>query len=60
MAVRLLALCTIHPLPLGGFLGLTSVRGSVDPRVIVWLEGLGQLKNSMTSRIEPMIFQLVA
>jgi hypothetical protein len=28
------------------FLVLISVRGSVEPRVIVWLEGLGDLKKS--------------
>jgi hypothetical protein len=34
---------------------------AVDPRSIVWLEGLGQLKNPMTSSgIEPIIFWLVA
>jgi hypothetical protein len=33
----------------------------MDPRVIVQLEGLGQLKNAMTSSgIEPATFQLVA
>jgi hypothetical protein len=34
---------------------------AVDPRAIVRLEGLGQLKNPMTSsRIEPATYQLVA
>jgi hypothetical protein len=43
-----------HPLPPGRFLVLISVRGWVDLRVIVRLEGLGQLKNSMTSSwLEP-------
>jgi hypothetical protein len=36
------------------------VRGRVDPRAIVRLEGLGQLKNPMTLGIEPETFQLVA
>jgi hypothetical protein len=36
-------------LPTGRFLVLISVRGCVDPRAIVRLEGLGQLKNPMTS-----------
>jgi hypothetical protein len=43
MAVRLSALHSGHPLPPGRFLVLISVRGWVDPRVIVRLEGLGQL-----------------
>jgi hypothetical protein len=60
MAVRLLALFTGHPLPLGRFLVLISVRGWVEPRAIVQLEGLGQLNNPVTSLgIEPAIFQLV-
>jgi hypothetical protein len=44
MALRLSALCAGHLLHLGRFLVLISVRGWVDPRIIVWLKGLGQLK----------------
>jgi hypothetical protein len=46
MAVRLSALSTGSPLPPGKFLVLISVRGWVDLRVIVRLEGLGQLEKS--------------
>jgi hypothetical protein len=46
MAVRLSALCARRPLPPGRFLVLISVRGWVEPRAIVRLEGLGQLKKS--------------
>jgi hypothetical protein len=54
MAVRLSALRAGRPLPPGRFLVLISVRGWVDPRAIVWLGGLGQLKNPATSSgIEP-------
>jgi hypothetical protein len=60
MAVRLPALRPGHPLPPGRFLVLISVRGCVDPGIIVRLEGLGELKNAMTSSgIEPATFRLV-
>jgi hypothetical protein len=49
MVVRLSALQAGRPLPLGRFLVLSSVRGLADPRAIVRLEGLGQLKNPMIS-----------
>jgi hypothetical protein len=49
MAVRLSALRAGRPLPPGKFLVLISVRGCVDPRTIVLLEGFGQLKSLMTS-----------
>jgi hypothetical protein len=48
MAVSLPALRAGRPLPPGRFLVLISVRGGVDTRAIVRLEGLGQLKNPMT------------
>jgi hypothetical protein len=47
--------------PPGRFLVFISVRGCVDPRAIVRLEGLGQFKNSVTSLgIAPAIFGLLA
>jgi hypothetical protein len=49
MAVRLSALRAGRRLPPGRFLALISVRGCVDPRTIMRLEGLGQLKNPVTS-----------
>jgi hypothetical protein len=59
MAVRS-ALRVGRPLSPGRDLILISVRGCVDPRVIVRLEGLGQLKITVTSGIEPTTFRLVA
>jgi hypothetical protein len=61
MAVRLLALRADRPLSPGRFLVLISVRDWVDPRTVVRMEGLGKLKNPMTSsEIEPETFRLVA
>jgi hypothetical protein len=57
MAVMLSALCAGRPLPQGRFLVLIPIRGWVDPRAIVRLEGLGRLKNLMTSSgIEPVTY----
>jgi hypothetical protein len=44
MEVRLSALSAGHPLPPGRLLVIISVRGRVDPRAILRLEWLGQLK----------------
>jgi hypothetical protein len=61
MAVRLSALSAGCHFPPGRFLVLISVRGCVDLRVIVRLEGLSQLKKSSgLIKIEPAIFRLVA
>jgi hypothetical protein len=55
MAVRsaLRAGCPLLP---GRFLVIISFRYRVDPRAIARLEGLGQLKNSVASEIEPVTF----
>jgi hypothetical protein len=60
MAMRLSALRAGRPLPSGRFIMLISVRDSVDPGAMVQLEGLEQLKNTTSSRIEPATFRLVA
>jgi hypothetical protein len=52
MSVRLLALYASHPLPTGIFLILISVRDWVNLRIIVQLEGLGQLKKSTSPHWE--------
>jgi hypothetical protein len=50
-----------RPLPPGRFLVLISVRGSVNCRIILKLEGLAQLKNPLASlEIEPTTIWLVA
>jgi hypothetical protein len=57
---ELSALHAGYPLPPGRFLVLIFVTWCVDPRAIVWLEGLGQLKNPMASSgIESVTFRLV-
>jgi hypothetical protein len=61
MAVRLLASRSSCPLPPGRFLVPISVTSWVNPRAIVRLEGLGKVKNSVTSlRIETHDLQTVA
>jgi hypothetical protein len=52
MVARLSALRASRILPPGRFLVLISVRGWVDPRATVQLEGLGQLKKATSSRTQ--------
>jgi hypothetical protein len=59
MAVRLSASRAGRPLPPGRFLVHISVKGWIEPRVMVRQEGLGKLKNPMTSsEIESVNFRL--
>jgi hypothetical protein len=62
MAVRLLVLrASLPPYTHRKILVLSSVRGRVNPRATVGMEGLGKLKNSVALRgIEPAAFRLVA
>jgi hypothetical protein len=59
MAVSLSALLAGRPLPPERFLVPISVRGRVNPKAIVWLEGLGKLKQSTLLGLEPTTFRLV-
>jgi hypothetical protein len=59
--VRLSALRACRPLPPERFLVLISLRGSVDRRATLRLEGFGQLKDPMNLwRFEPATFRFVA
>jgi hypothetical protein len=55
--VRLSVLRANRPLPLGILLVLITDRDRVSPSAIVRLEGLGQIKDPMASRIEPVTFR---
>jgi hypothetical protein len=60
MAVRFSVLSTGLLLPLGGFLALIFVRDKIDPKAIVRLEGLVELKYcTKSSGTEPADFLLV-
>jgi hypothetical protein len=58
MAVRLSALHAGRPLTPGRYLVLISVRGLVDPRAIVRLEVLGELKKSNTVGFALILFKM--
>jgi hypothetical protein len=61
MALRLSALCAGRPLPPGRYMVLIAVGAWVGRRAIVRLQGLGKLKNPITSSgIEPATLRLVA
>jgi hypothetical protein len=61
MAVELSVLRPYCLLPPERFLVLISVRGRVDPRAIVRLEGLSRFKNPVTSsEMELVTFRLIA
>jgi hypothetical protein len=60
MAARLSALRAGRFLSQGRSLVLIFVRGLVDPRAIVRLEGVGELKNPPHPGLESATFQLVA
>jgi hypothetical protein len=58
MTVRISALGAGRPLPPGRILVLIYVRGLVDPRAIVLLKGLGKLKKSTSSELDPATFRV--
>jgi hypothetical protein len=61
MTARLSTLRAGRPLTPGRFLVLIPIRGWVDSKAIVKLEGLGKFKNPVTSSgLEPATFRLVA
>jgi hypothetical protein len=60
MAVRSSALRAGRPLAPRRFLVLIYVRGWVDTRATVRLEGLGKFKKSTSSGFDPTTFRLVA